>query len=122
MLPGQQVDPAMPSNSTVSVENAQNAPSEGIPPEMMSPLSASMKGGGFNLLYLARRAATALLKMDEGQRMAEMNNMKMTNPQLYSLVLQLVNREQGSQANPLDAVQSPQPQMKPSRRASPTGV
>jgi hypothetical protein len=122
MLPGKQVDPAMPSNSTVSFENAQSAPSEGIPPEMMSPLSASMKGGGFNLLYLARRAATALLKMDEGQRMAEMNNMKMTNPQLYSLVLQLLNRERGSQENPLDAVQSPQPQIKPSRRASSTGV
>lgn len=122
MLPGQQVDPAMPSSSTVSIENAQNAPTEGIPPEMMSPLSANTQGGGLNILYMARRAATALLKLDEGQRMSEMNNMKMTNPQLYSLVLQLVNREQGSQVSPLDAIKSPQPKLKPSRRPSSTGV
>ncbi len=122
MLPGQQVDPAMPTTSTVSTENAQNAPTEGIPQGMQSPLQMGMKGGGMNVLYLARRAATALLKMDESQKMAEMNNMKMTNPQLYSVVLQLVNAEKGSQENPLDAAQSPAPQVKPSRRPSSTGV
>ena len=48
--------------------------------------------------------------------------MQMSNPQLYSLVLQLVNKEKGSQNNPLDSLQSPQPQQKPSRRASSVGV
>lgn len=122
MLDGQQVDPAMPEGSTVSMENAQNVPQEGIPSEMQSPLSAQTQGGGLNLLALARRAATQLLKMEDGPRMAEMNRMKMLNPQLFSLVFQLVNKEQGSQADPLDPVQSPTPQVKPSRRKASVGV
>lgn len=122
MLDGQQVDPAMPEGSTVSMENAQNVPQEGIPSEMQSPLSVQTQGGGLNLLALARRAATQLLKMEDGPRMAEMNRMKMLNPQLFSLVFQLVNKEQGSQADPLDPVQSPTPQIKPSRRKASVGV
>lgn len=122
MVQGQEVDPAMPEGSTVSMENVQNVPQEGIPSEMQSPLSAQTQGGGLNLLALARRAATQLLKMEDGPRMAEMNRMKMLNPQLFSLVFQLVNKEQGSQADPLDPVQSPTPQIKPSRRKASVGV
>jgi hypothetical protein len=121
MMDGKQADPAMPAGSTISRENAQNVPTEGIPTEMQSPMTANMKGGGYNVLYLARRAATHLLKMEEGPRMAEMNNMKMTNPQLYSLVLQLVNKESGGQDSPLDPTK-PQPFQKPSRRTAKTGV
>lgn len=122
MIPGPKAAMGMPSNSTVSAENAQQAPTEGIPPEMQSPLSVGMKGGGFNLLYLARRAATAITKMDPAAQASELSNMQMSNPQLYSLVLQLVNDEKGSQKDPLNAQQSPQPQLKPSRRPSPTGL
>lgn len=122
MIPGPQAAQGMPSNSTVSPENAQSAPTEGIPPEMQSPLTMGMQGGGFNLLHLARRAATAVAKLDPSQQAAELSQMQMSNPQLYSLVLQLVNKEKGSQNNPLDSLQSPQPQQKPSRRASSVGV
>jgi hypothetical protein len=96
----------MPQSSTVSAENAQQAPTEGIPPEMQSPLNVGMKGGGFNLLYLARRAATSILKMEPAQQAAELGQMQMSNPQLYSMVLQLVNQEKGSQSNPLSATQT----------------
>lgn len=122
MIAGPEAAVGMPQSSTVSIENAQQAPREGIPAEMQSPLNMGMKGGGMNLLYLARRAATAILKQDPATQMAELNQMAMTNPQLHSLVLQIVNREKGSQKNPLDAAQSPQPQVKPSRRAAPTGM
>ncbi|TXH10597.1 MAG: hypothetical protein E6R04_04935 [Spirochaetes bacterium] len=123
MMDGQQVDPGMPQGATVSAENAQQAPAEGIPSTLMSPLNASTQGGGgMNVLYLARRAATTLQKMDEGTRMAEMNRMQMTSPQLYSLVLQIIESEKGSQENPLNPVQSPQPTLKPTRRPSSTGV
>ena len=64
MIPGPcRQHKGMPSNSTVSPENAQSAPTEGIPPEMQSPLTMGMQGGGFNLLHLARRAATAVAKL-----------------------------------------------------------
>jgi hypothetical protein len=122
MVPGQQVDPAMPQGSTVSQENAQQAPQDGIPQEAQSPLTMGLKGGGMNLLYLAKRAANALKDQDKMTQMMELNRMKATNPQLYMLVIQIINSKQGSQENPMDASQSPLPEQKPSRRAASVGV
>jgi hypothetical protein len=122
MVPGPQVDPGMPQDSTVSLSNAQQAPEEGIPQEMQSPMTMGLKGGGYNLLYLARRAATSLQGVPEAQKYSELSKMKMSSPQLYQLVLQLIQSETGSQANPLDPIQSPQPELKPTRRTSSTGV
>jgi hypothetical protein len=119
MLPGQAVDPAMPESSTVSMENAQQAPQEGVPQAMQSPLTMGMQGGGFNLLYLAKRAAAEIAQMPEAQKYQELNRMKMTNPQLYMVVFKLLQSEKGSQADPLDPTQSPIPQQKPSRRPAP---
>jgi hypothetical protein len=122
MVPGQQLDPAMPAGSTASPEDAQQAPADGIPLEAQSPLTQGMTGGGANLLYLAKRAANALEEQDQMTQMMELNRMKATNPQLYMLVQQILRDQKGSQADPLNAVQSPLPQQKPSRRASPVGV
>lgn len=122
MVPGQQVDPAMPQGSTVSQENAaQGMPGDGIPLEAQSPLTQGQTGGGANLLYLAKRAANSLEDMDQMTKMMELNRMKATNPQLYMLVMQIVRDQQGSQADPLDASQSPIPEQRPTRRASPVG-
>ena len=52
----------------------------------------------------------------------ELNKLRMGNPQLGNLVLQIIQDKRGSQANPLSPTQSPQPQQRPTRRASPTGV
>lgn len=122
MVPGQQVDPAMPQGSTVSMENAQQAPAEGVPDEASSPMTQGMTGGGANLVYLAKRAANALKNMDQMTQIVELNRMKASNPQLYMLVQQVIRSGQGNQNNPLDAQQSPLPQQKPERRASHVGV
>jgi hypothetical protein len=122
MIEGQQADPAMPPGSTVSTENAQQAPGDGIPITAASPLQMGQKGGGFNLLYLAKRAANAIKKMDPNQGQIELSKMRMQNPQLGNLVWQILQREKGSQSDPLDPMQSPQPLLKPSRRASSTGA
>jgi hypothetical protein len=74
------------------------------------------------LLYLAKRAANALKKMEPMQANLEINRMRMGNPQLGNLVLQIMQKERGSQKDPLNPMQSPQPQQKPTRRASSTGV
>lgn len=122
MVDGQQVDPAMPQGSTVSMENAQQAPADGIPEEAASPLTMGMKGGGANLIYLAKRAANSLKEMDQMTKMMELNRMKAMNPQLYMLVMQIVRSDQGSQADPMNPMQSPLPQQKPERRAAHVGV
>lgn len=119
MMEGSALDPAMPQGSTVSAENAQQAPQEGVPQQMQSPLTMGMQGGGANILYLAKRAAERLQQMPEAQKYQELNRMKMSNPQLYMVVFRLLQAEQGSQANPLDPAQSPIPQQKPSRRPAP---
>jgi len=119
MLDGQAVDPAMPPGSSVSMENAQQAPQEGVPQQMQSPLTMGMQGGGANILYLAKRAAEKLQGMPEAQKYQELNRMKMSNPQLYMVVFRLLQSEQGSQADPLNPTQSPIPQQKPSRRPAP---
>jgi hypothetical protein len=122
MIPGEQAAPGMPQGSTVSTENMQQAPQEGVPLEMQSPLMMGQQGGGANLMYLARRAATALQQMDEAAKYAALENMKAANPNLYMLVIRIVQRERGSQADPLNATQSPLPQQRPSRRTAPVGV
>ncbi len=125
MLPGEAVADGMPEGSTVSMENAQQMPEEGVPDGMANPLmgpqTMGTAGGGANILYLAKRAAEQLQKMPDAQKYQALEKMKMSNPQLYMVVLKLLQAEQGSQANPLDAQQSPMPQQKPSRRVSPVG-
>ncbi len=125
MLPGSAVADGMPEGSTVSMENAQQVPQEGVPAEMQNPMTGPQTigttGGGANLLYLAKRAAEALQKLPEAQKYQELEKMKMSNPQLYMVTFRLLQAEQGSQADPLDAQQSPMPEQKPSRRISPTG-
>lgn len=125
MLPGEVVDPGMPAGSTVSMQNAQQAPQEGVPQEMQSPLGSGpmgQMGGGVNILYLAKRAAEAVQKMPEAEKFQALEKMKLSNPQLYMVVLRLLQSEQGSQENPLDPMQSPMPEQKPTRRAAPVGV
>lgn len=130
MVDGQQVDQGMPQGSTVSMENAQQAPDGQMPVEAQSPLTQGMQGGGANLLYLAGRAAAHLKKMDSMDRIMELNRMKGTNPQLYMLVLQRlrggnstggIGGSGGSQEDPLDPAQSPLPEQKPTRRMAPVG-
>ena len=126
MIPGQQADPSMPEGSTVSAENAQGAPQDGVPLAASSPLQMGQTGGGYNLLYLAKRAANQVKKIEKTQgpvaAQMELNKMRMGNPKLGNLVLQIFQQQKGSQADPLNPMQSPQPQLKPTRRAASTGV
>ena len=127
MVPGQQAAPGMPENSTVSSVDGQQAPEEGVPQEMQSPITMGQTGGGFNLIHLAKRAVAAIKqteKMDPSgmQKQTTLQTMRMSNPQLYSLVIRMLQSDIGSQADPLSATQSPLPQQKPERRQSPVGV
>lgn len=118
-LQGEQAAPGMPEGSTVYPENAQQAPAEGIPLEMQSPLAMGQQQGGLNVMALARRAVSQLNKLDEMSKQIELMKMKGSNPQLYTLVLQILFSEQGSQADALDPTQSPLAQQKPPRSPTP---
>lgn len=118
---GAEAAPGMPDGATVYPENAGDAPQEGIPAEMQSPVNASQvqPGTQLNLLHLARRAATQIEKMPETERYTSLLSMKGQNPQLYTLVLQLVQSGKGSQRDPLNPNQMPLPHVKPPRRQNP---
>jgi hypothetical protein len=123
MMPGPEMDPGMPEGSTVSPENAQHAMREGAPEDMLvNQGSPDQQQGNLNLAYLAGRAARTLEQMQEGQRQAELEKMKAMNPRLYQHVLRILLSRKGSQQDPLDPLQSPLPQQRPTRRAAPVGV
>lgn len=113
---GAEAAPGMPSGATAYPEKGGDMPSEGIPPEMQSPLLAGQQQAGYNLLYLARRAATELGSMPEAQKYGELKNMQGANPELYKLVIQLLVSGQGSQTDNLNPMQAPLPDQRPPRR------
>jgi len=116
-LEGQEIAPGVPDGVTVYPENAQEAPAEGVPQVMQSPLNMSLKQSGMSLLHVARRVATEIEKKDEGSRQADLFNMKAANPQLYQLVNDIITSGKGSQKDPLNPLQSPLPELKPPRAA-----
>lgn len=118
---GGQATPGMPAGATAYPEKGGGMPSEGIPLEMQSPLNVGQKSqdGKYNLLYLARRAATHLEGLEDAARYTELTKMKGTNPALYTLVLQLLASGKGSQVDHLNPAQSPLPDQRPPRRQNP---
>lgn len=114
---GDAAAPGMPEGVKAYPEKGDAMPNEGIPMEMQSPnTQLSGQGAMFSPLYLARRAATHLEKMDDMAKNIELMKMRGKNPQLYGLTLQLLQDAKGSQTDPLDPTQSPLPDMKPPRR------
>lgn len=124
MASGPQADPAMPDGSSVSqTEGSQPPDPSSIPAEMRSPMqSGQTNAGGYNLITLAKRAASEMKGMDPMSRNAALEKMRGMNPQLYQVTMRFLIREQGSQANPLSPTQSPLPQQKPERRAAHVGA
>lgn len=118
-LQGQEAVPGMPAGATIYPENAGQAPNEGVPLQLQSPLQAGQRQGGMDVMYLARRAATELAKMPDPQKYAELLKMQASNPQLYTLVVQMLQDEKGSQRDNLSPLQMPMPEIKPPRRQTP---
>jgi hypothetical protein len=103
----------MPQGATAYDENAQT-PNGALPVAMAgmtSPLSAG--AGGIDLRYVAQRAKAFLDtigdEQGEAQKQQELMKMRVDNPALYQLVIQLMNETAGSQVNPLNAMKAPVP-------------
>lgn len=122
MVTADQIDPSLPGDVTISPNDGKEVPTEGVPQQMASPLTQGTIGGGYNLLHLAKRIATSVEKKPELEKNTELNKIRLAQPQLYMLVMRLLQSRQGSQANPLDPLQSPLPEQKPSRRDAPVGA
>ena len=102
-------------------ENAGQAPQEGLPTEMMSPVQLNETGqGGVNVLYLAKRMAAHVGGLPPQEQQQMLGQIKLQNPHLHDLVIQIMQGKQGSNENPLDPAQSPLAQEKPPRSPTPS--
>jgi hypothetical protein len=113
----------MPEGATAYDENASSPNEQGTPTPMaglQSPLQAG-QGPGVDLRYVAQRAAAYMrtVKQESGDQAMyqQMEKMMLSNPNLYKLVVQLMN-DGGSQRNPMDPSQpiSAKPQQADSSR------
>jgi hypothetical protein len=102
----------MPEGATAYDENAQDPNAAKAPTAMgglASPLQAG-QGPGIDLRYIAQRAASYLrmVRQESGSQAMyqEMERMQTENPNLYRLVVQLMD-DSGSQQNPMNPMTSP---------------
>jgi len=113
--PGQdavQQTPGVPEGATLYDENAAT-PNASRGPTPMAGLESTLQmgQGGFDMRYVAQRVAAYMntLKQQPGGEQLmyqELNKLQMESPQLYQMVIQLLNSS-GSARNPLDPLKSP---------------
>lgn len=116
-----QQTPGMPEGATAYDENAQGPNQTGLPAAMAGMQSQVQPGaGGVDLRYVAQRAAAFFRTVRSEQGDAAMyqalQQMQISNPPLYTLVVQLMN-ERGSKTDPTNAMKNPAPAGNP--QASP---
>ncbi len=103
--------PGMPAGATAYDENAA-APNASAGPAAMAGVQSplQMGQGGMDLRYVAQRAAAYMktLREQSGDEAMyqELEKMQMENPQLYQMVVQLLNSS-GSAKDPMNALKSP---------------
>lgn len=119
MADPQQLASPAPGQGAADPRNAGAPPVDGIPPEAQSQINlASGAGGGPNILYLAKRKALEIEKMQEKDPEAAqqyMAKLRAEVPQFLGLVLQIMRGKQQTR-DPLNAQQMPLPEQKPPRR------
>jgi len=106
-----------PAGAQPSPAGALPAETQGMPGE--SQLTMDARGGGADLMTLARRAVSYLNKVaqtdsEEANRMVKF--MRVRNPQMFSLVAQILQQQRGGNENPLNPLQQPMPEQRPPRR------
>lgn len=126
--PGQQAPPPQradgqmttPEGATAYAENSSRQPVEGIPAEMQSPLTVNEAGkAGVDAHYFAKRAAHHIESQSPQNRQPLLNEMKMRNPLLHDLVVQIIQSRKGSNQSMLDPAQKPLAEQRPSRSPTP---
>jgi hypothetical protein len=113
---GSEIAPGVPEGVSAYPENGQDIPTEGVPPEMQSPLTYGGNQNGYNVMYVARRVATWLDKQEESSKQMQLSNLRAQNPQLFGVVQGLLADSTGSQTDSLNPLQMPLPEQRPPRR------
>lgn len=91
----------------------QQAPQEAAMQPAQSQLQAGQQGGGYDLQMVAQQVVSWLDQLPEHERNHELINMQQQNPQLYSMVLQMLQTRAGAEQN---SAAAPLPEQRPPRR------
>lgn len=109
-----------PEGAVAYAENSNQQPAEGIPQEMQSPISMNEAGqAGGDALYFAKRAAHHIEQQPPDRQGQLLNEMKMRNPMLHGLVVQILQSRKGSNQSMLSPTQRPLAEQRPSRSPTP---
>jgi len=80
-----------------------------------SPMTADQQGGGYDVMMIAQQVVGWLNQLPDHEKQREMVKMQQNNPQLYSLVIQLLQQTDGAERS---SAGQPLPENKPPRRGA----
>jgi len=113
-MQGEEIAPGVPDNATVYPENAQQS----FESQVQSPMAAG-RLGGMDIRAVAQRVAAAMRQLEQEsphEMQQSMQRLKMSSPELYRLVVQLLAEGDGGRRSTLNPMQQPLPEQKPPRR------
>lgn len=121
-MTGNQVAPGFPEGATAYARNGSRTPQTGIPPWFGTERTGVQAGSNnMDISYVAKRAASYIAGVPPDRQNQILSQMAITNPPLFQMVNNMLASKKGSQANPLNPIQSPMATMKPSRRPNQIG-
>jgi hypothetical protein len=92
----------------------QAAPAQPGPMEAAeSPINADQQGAAYQIQVIAQRVVTWLNQLPDHEKQQELMTLRQNNPQLYAMVLPMLQQSMGAEQN---SAAMPQPEERPARR------
>jgi len=114
-VPGMEIPPAAPMDPAAEQAAAQEQGAS-APPGMegsQSPVGGEQAGAGYDVMVIAQKVVAWLNQLPDDQRQAELVSIRQKNPQLYQLILPIMQSATGAQQN---SAAMPLPEQRPPQR------
>ena len=115
-LTGSQVAPGFPDGATAYSRGGAKPPQTGVPPWIRSQDHSKQGDSQMDISYVAKRAASFIQNLPQEKQSPILQNMSVANPELFSIVQQILLAKKGQQASGFNPMQMPLPQQRPQRR------
>jgi hypothetical protein len=110
--PSMEIPPGAPPEGGAPMEGAP--PEEGTAPPVMEGAQSQVSGGpSYDIQMIANQVVGWLNQLPDHERNHELVKMQLNNPQLYSMVLPMLQQTTGAQQN---SAAMPQPEQRPAQR------
>jgi hypothetical protein len=112
-LPGMEIPPSGAEGGTPAEMAQQGQAPEQAMSGAQSPLVAEQQGGGFDVIMIAQKVVGWLNQLPDHEKQQQLSVMRGKNPQLYSLVIQLLQESTGAERS---SAGMPAPEQRAPRR------